>query len=504
MTPDRAVLLLRISYRKPEEEDEELQTDAERRRAEFSKGIGRQEEDGRAHAKRLGWTITKVIVEDDTSAYKRRKITLPDGSVGLRTVRPGFRHALDLLASGENDGLLADDLDRVARDPRDLEDLIDVVESRRPRIPVESVTGSLRLSNDADITMARIMCAVANKSSRDTARRVTRKHQQLAAEGKPGGGGFRGYGFTLDGREVIPDEAEVIVEIGDRILGEWSGWTDEERARIDSEVGESLNSIADALQRRGVPTATGAAWSGRSVGSIISKPAVAGLRAYKGEVIGPAVWGAIIPKERWELICLRLAMRAGTTDLTLQRWLTGVLRCQLCQHFLTGSHGNGGPRYWCDRKTGGCGKIAVKASFVEDEVERQVLDLLSRPTVLHRLQRLSTTEASDAARQELADDEEQLRELARMWARREIGFGEYTEARNIIDKRVKESRALVLASTPRVLRGLLAGDIKEGWQQLAPADRREVVLAIVPGYDVLPHDRSHGNKFNPARLVPIR
>ncbi|MFF0746570.1 recombinase family protein [Streptomyces sp. NPDC004111] len=494
---------MRISYRKPEDENEDQQTDAERRRAEFSKGIGRQEEDGRALAKRLGWTVTKVIPEDDTSAYKRRKIRLPDGSTGLRTVRPGFRAALEMLASGECDGLIADDLDRVARDPRDLEDLIDVVESRRPRIPVESVTGSLRLANDADITMARIMCAVANKSSRDTARRVARKHEQLAQEGKPGGGGFRGYGFT-DQYDVIDDEAEILQEIGARILGTWDGWTREQRAKINPEIGESNRSIAEDLRRRGVPTVTGAPWSGRTVGSVISKPSVAGLRAHKKEVIGEATWPAIIERSQWEEICIRLAARAGTTDLTLQRWLNGALRCPFCKHMLTGSHGNSGPRYWCATPRGGCGKVAIKAEPAEEEVGNQVVDLLSRPKVLQRLQRVATTDVSDEARAELAADEEQLKELARMWARREISFSEYTEARGIIEKRVKESRALVVSVAPRILRGLLAGDVRAGWERLAPTEKREVLLTIVPGYEVMPHDRSRGNRFQPDRLVPIK
>jgi site-specific DNA recombinase len=488
MTPTRAILLVRISDDK----------------AGDAAGVARQEEDGRTLADRLGWNIAEVIVENDTSAYRRRKVRLLDGTTALRTVRPGFRSALDKLTSGERDGLLAYDLDRTARDPRDLEDLIDIVESKTPRIPVQSVTGSLRLDTDGDITMARVLVAVANKSSRDTARRVARKHEALAAEGKPGGGGFRGYGYTEKGHAVVEEEAEILREIGARILGDWDGWTDVQKQRIDPEIGESLNSISDDLERRGIPTATGVAWSARSVGSVVSKASVAGLRSHKGEIVGPAVWDAIIPKDRWEQICLRLAQRAGTTDLTLQRWLSGVLRCSLCEHMLSGSHGNGGPRYWCDRKGGGCGKIAVKASFVEDEVERQVLDLLSRPKILHRLQRLATTEVPDQARQELADDEAQLKELAGMWARRQITFGEYTEARSIIEKRVKESRALIVSATPRILRGLLVDDVHTGWERMTPTDKREVVLALIPGYDVLPHDRNYGNKFNPDRLVPIK
>src|SRR3954463_5738500 len=117
MKPTRAVLLVRISDDK----------------AGDAGGVGRQEEDGRALADRLGWNIAEVVIENDTSAYKRRKVRLPDGSTALRTLRPGFRSILDKLASGECDGLLAYDLDRTARDPRDLEDLIDIVESKTPR-----------------------------------------------------------------------------------------------------------------------------------------------------------------------------------------------------------------------------------------------------------------------------------------------------------------------------------------------------------------------------------
>ncbi|MFB7936037.1 recombinase family protein [Streptomyces sp. NPDC056049] len=504
MTPQRAVLLVRISYRKPEDDDEQATDEGARRRREFSKGIGRQEEDGRALAARLGWNVVKVIPEDDTSAFKRRKIKLPDGSTALRTVRPGFRAALEGLASGEYDGLIADDLDRVARDPRDLEDLIDVVESRRPRIPVESVTGSLRLANDADITMARIMCAVANKSSRDTARRVTRKHEELAAEGKPPGGGYRGYGFSAVGHEPIEEEAKILREIAARILGDWDGWTNEERERLDPELGESLHSIAAGLQRRSVPTVTGARWTDRSVRSVISKPSVAGLREYRGEVVGKAVWDAIVPQERWEQVRARLAGRNRTVDLRLQRWLTGVLRCSQCSHMLMGWQGNNGPRYWCAKPNGGCGKIAIKASLAEGEIERQVLELLGQEGVLQRLRTVADTEVTDDVRAELAEDEAQLKVMAGMFARREITFPEYREGRSIIEKRIKESRALLTARTPRVLRRLLgAEDVAAGWSALTAVDKREIVLALIPGYVVMPHDRSAGNRFDPGRLVPV-
>jgi site-specific DNA recombinase len=223
-TPQRAVLLTRIS---------------DARNGETA-GVDDQRADLLKHAAVLGWGVGKIIEENATSAFKRRKVALPDGRKVQRVIRPGFREALDLLQSGRCDGLLALDLDRIARDPRDLEDLIDVVESRTPRIPVESVTGSLRLANDADVTMARVMVAMGNKSSRDTARRVSRARQRQAGEGRPRHGGKRPFGYEPDGLVVNPSEEAEIIKAADAIL-----------------AGVSLRQITADLRRRGVPTVTG-------------------------------------------------------------------------------------------------------------------------------------------------------------------------------------------------------------------------------------------------------
>ncbi|NUK87122.1 recombinase family protein [Streptomyces lunaelactis] len=470
MTPSRAVILVRISDDK----------------AGDAQGVGRQEEDCRSLAQRLGWTVAQVVTENDTSAYKRKRIKLPDGTSVLRTVRPRFRYVLDGLASGEFDGLIAYDLDRVARDMRDLEDLVDVVQSGYPHLPVESVSGSLRLANSSDIAMARVMTVMANKSSSDTGRRVARKHEELAAAGKPGGGGFRGYGYDVRNLEIVPEEAEIVREIAGRILDD-----------------ESLNAIAADLQAREVPTVTGAPWNSRSVKSIVTKPRVAGLRAHRGDVVGDAVWPPILDRGQWEDVCARLAGRVRNVDLTLQRWLTGVLVCSKCGRTMPGAQGNNGVRYWCATPRGGCGKIAIKAEPVEAEIERRVLEGLSGPQVLEQLRHAATTEATDDARRSLAEDEQQLKELAGMWARKQVSLAEYREARSLIEARVKDSRAFVTSRAPRVLRRLLAGDIHEGWHALTPADKREVVIALGGMWRVMPHDRSKGNKFNPARLVPI-
>ncbi len=69
-------------------------------------------DDGCDYARWIGWGIgprsSHLVIENNEagngrrslSVFKRRRITLPDGRTELRTVRPGFRRALAMLADG--------------------------------------------------------------------------------------------------------------------------------------------------------------------------------------------------------------------------------------------------------------------------------------------------------------------------------------------------------------------------------------------------------------------
>lgn len=456
-------------------------------------GVARQEADCRRLAETLGWGVGDPVIENDTSAFKRKRVRRPNGSVELRVVRPGFRRVVDMLLSGAADGLIAYDLDRTARDPRDLEDLVDAVEQGVPRIPVRSVSGSLRLDNDADVTMARVMVAVANKSSRDTQRRVARKHEDIAKAGRYGGGGRRRYGYELDGTTVRTSEAKVITEAARRIL-----------------AGESARSICADLDQRGIACVKAGTWSTTTLIGILRSARIAGLREHKGSIVGPAAWPAIIDVATRDALLAQLAANSrGRGKPALKYWCNRLLWCSKCGETLVGTWlAADRHRYWC-ASTGpyhGCGGIGIAGRQVEEEIERQVLEILDRPDVVTALAAGTAAVQTEETRRLLDLDEQSLRELAQAYGQRQITLTEWLEAREPIEQRISlYKRALSSVVSGRVRAVLAAPDRQAAWTGLQADAKREVAQVLLAsggfrGWLVAPADPSKPRRFDPSRL----
>ncbi|GLZ01711.1 recombinase family protein [Actinoplanes sp. NBRC 103695] len=315
-----------------------------------SKGLVEHERQLRERAARLHWTVGEVIIENDmrggrpqpASAYKRRKVRLPDGTTALRVIRPGFRRLIKRIRTNKSNAVLTVDLDRVVRDPRDLEDLIDVVQERRAN--VQSITGSLRFTDggdDAEITLARVMVTMANKSSRDTARRVSAARLRQALHGEFGGG-TRPFGFCLGppklpqgstsdehpcpwhggrackaGITPIASETSIVVDCTERAL-----------------QGVSFKLMAAELRRKGVPTVTGASWSAGTLREILLRPRNAGLVVYRKKIVEGVVapWKPIVPRHVFDALQLKLTHPARHTGPgPAPKWEgSGLYRCGIC------------------------------------------------------------------------------------------------------------------------------------------------------------------------------
>jgi DNA invertase Pin-like site-specific DNA recombinase len=315
-------------------------------------GVARQEKDGRALVRERNGTVAQLYRENSTSAYKRKVTTLPNGRRERRTVRPEFRRALDDLYRGRIDALAVYDLDRFVRDPRDLEDAVDVVEDTGR--PIAAVTGSIDLSTDHGITAARMLVAVKNQESRDTARRVKRMHVALADEGRPSGG-RRPYGYTGDRLRIVDEEAGVIRELaGRRLAGE--GWV----------------SLVRDLNARGIPAASGGRWTLSGIRSALLKPHVAGVRVLRGQETADGVWPAILDRATWEQLGALAQQRHPPTRRFL---LSGIARCVLCGSGLGGRDDRGVLIYRCTSPS--CGHITRRMAPLDDYVTGVALTLLA-------------------------------------------------------------------------------------------------------------------------------
>ncbi|CAM3461773.1 recombinase family protein [Stackebrandtia soli] len=455
--PQAAILYCRISDSR--DEDGESTTG----------GVDDQERRLRLHFEALlGWGVHMVLVENDTSAFKRRRIMLPGGGSGLRVVRPKFRKALGWLDDGTCDGFATVDLDRGMRDPRDLEDMIDLVEMYR--IPVKSLTGSLQLDTDAGITMARVMVAVANKSSRDTARRLRDNREARALAGQ-WGGGKRPFGFEPDGITLRPAEAELILA-GTRDL----------LAQV------SLSDQVRALEEGGVPTVGGKPWTIQSWRQILLRPRNAGLLVHRGEVIGDAPWKPIVSRELWEAGCAALAERRRPSVNNSHAYLgSGIYVCGLCgAPFGSGARGsseivNGEKRFRPGYRCSATSHMSRDAIHLDEYVENVLLARCIRADAASLLLPAAPDINAEAIKTTIATLRATMQEMSRDRALGLIERSEHLDGRAVakaeIDRLSATLRSALVDSPAAELIG--AEDVLAAWEDMPMSRRRPVVRSVM-------------------------
>lgn len=342
------------------------------------RGVDRQEADCRAYAAAHGWEVVAVFRENDTSAFKQRTITLPSGERVRRVVRPEFRAMLKHLANEQAQVMVAYDLDRAVRDPRDLEDLIDA--KVLGGFGVRSVTGSLRLDTDSDVAMARVLVAMANKSSADTARRVARAAKQQAIEGTWHGGRVPfGYRAVSGNLVIDPEAAELLREAAQRVL-----------------AGESLYRIRTDWNERGILTTHGCAWSDKTIKMVVRSPSIKGVREYRpimpdgsrsktSQMQVEAVWPAILDEDTWQQLgdvfdARKKARNFHTPGSGVAKRLypfSGLIRCSDCGRAMI----HRGGVYQCVQSVrGGCTR-SIRATEIQNLVEEAVLAAFEQITL---------------------------------------------------------------------------------------------------------------------------
>jgi DNA invertase Pin-like site-specific DNA recombinase len=441
-------------------------------------GVERQLLDCRRQAELRGWEIVEKFVDDDRSAWSGKQ-------------RPEYERCLDALRSGAIEGLLVWDLDRLHRQPRELEEFISLCEQLR-LTNVASASGDIDLTTAEGQFQARILGAVAKKESDDKSRRIRRKHEELAAAGKVSGGGSRPYGYETDKRTIRPAEAAIVRECARRFL-----------------AGESIRAIASDLNERGIPTSSGGSWAPQSLRRMLASARIAGQREHRGEVIGKAEWPGIINPTESARIRAKLADPERRTNRSARRYLlTRLLKCGLCGEYLVSRpRSDGQRRYACARGPGfsGCGHLYINA----DETEAWVLDAcfyrLDTPELAAALAGANDNPEAERWQQEIDQAQARLEELAAEYGQGKIGMPEWRLAREPIEqRRTAARRQLAKASRVTVLDGYVgnAAALRAEWDSLDLTRQHAIVAAVVDHVSVAPGRRGY-NRFDEARLRPF-
>lgn len=281
--------------------------------------IDRQREACMKILEQRGWALAKEYVDESISAYARD------------VKRPGYARLVSDYELGHFTAIVCYDLDRLTRQPRQLEDWIDASEDHG--LQLVTANGEADLSTDGGRMYARIKSSVARAESERKGARQRAAAEQRAKLGKPPLG-VRLTGYDTHGN-LIPDEAAIIKEIFARFLR-----------------GESLRGIARILTVQGTPTRKGGTrWNPSTIQGILRNPRYAGHGKYYDEVLkSVANWPAIVSPADFDLAQIRLddpARKLNRTGTDRKYLGSGLFLCGVCKESVSSFSGL---RYSC--KTG--------------------------------------------------------------------------------------------------------------------------------------------------------
>jgi site-specific DNA recombinase len=430
-------------------------------------GVGRQASDCRELALRLGLGEPDVLDQDnDVSAYSGKR-------------RRDYERLLEGLRSGRWDTLITWHVDRLCRNVRDLETLVDLVNGSN--VAVHTVKGGeIDLETPEGRLQARILGTLARYESEHRSDRVRRKMQELAENGFDRGG-QRPYGWNADGTLDLGQEA-VVAELTRRVIN-----------------GESCRSLAADLRARDIPSPRGARWSGDSVRSIVVRARNAGLieRGVRsqsgGEIVGVAKRPAIVSRDEWE------AARAILTDPGRKvspgnepkRLMSGLMTCGICGlPVRSGGTGKGRPAIY--RCVSPKNHLRRKIEQVDEVVETYVLALLERedfgaPTRL---------EVPDALRGQADVIRVKLERLVAKYANDDIGRTDYLRHRDQFRAKLADlERQEALLRVP----GPLEGITPEKWDAL-PLERKRAAVAYLVDVQLMPVPRGQHRDPSPELI----
>jgi site-specific DNA recombinase len=457
---------------------------------------------------RVGGELGQEL-SDGLSAWKR----------GVR--RPDWERLLQRVESGESDGIVVWHTDRLFRQPRDLETLIELADKG---FKIYSARGERDLSNPDDRFILRIEVAHAARSSDDTSRRIRRRFATKRSEGMAWIGGPRRFGWPGKDQtwapgpdqdeEDRPDVPMRQVEREREALREGSG---------DALKGVTLNALANRWNEQGLRTVDGNEWSGTTVKSVLRRPTNAGLVEHGGELVArmkeePIVDPDTFARLRALFATRRRGRRWGEVGVTYVG--SGIIRCGECGRKLYGQtqaedsrYPNGTRRtaYRCAKQRRGCGKVLADGRRVDAELRALTIVRLSDPRHAAAIEYARTRVADRLSKvnAEIGDCETIQEGLSARLGRREMTL-EAFDAANVplvADlKNLREERKQLEAESPEVATPTDSREaVARRWDAAEVPERRNMLMAALGRHVVQIRRASRrGAPWDPERVQLVK
>jgi site-specific DNA recombinase len=427
-------------------------------------GVRRQRKECGELAARLGLTVVDQYEDNDVSAYSRKP-------------RPEFERLIADARAGRFDTLVVWATDRLYRQPRDLERIVDQIGGLRV---VTVVGGDVDLSSADGKANARMLGVMAAHESDRKAERLKARHRQrieggrmtlsvrafgwawvdpcpggdeclhLDAEGRPRcepGQVYRPRMGTRRGLVPHPVEGPAVAQVF---------------AMVDN--GDSIRSAARWLNAHGFVGVKGAKLGAEQTRAIVVNPRNAGLVANRGRVVGESADGArLVDPDLFRRVQVRLSdpTRRTSPGRPSGTLLSGIARCGKCggpmnasTNVSRGSDRARFPTYICQREK----HLSRRRTLVDDVVVQTVAAVLDEQIDGLREYAAPVGEDDDGAA-EVDRLTARLDELDALYAADGIDLADYAFAKRSTRAKLDEIRdhAARVAGRP-ALAALLADD----------------------------------------------
>lgn len=410
-------------------------------------GVDRQLEQCRALADRLGWHIAEVYTDNDSGAsrYSRKR-------------RPDYERMLAAARAGQIAGIVALSTSRLTRRPRELEDLVDLVDEHGTEIHTAKV-GRVDLATAQGRMLARILAAADAAEAEVNSERSRDERAQRRARGLPNGG-TRPFGWQANGIDPHPTEMPALRRAVEEVIG-----------------GKPLRAVArdwSAVKGTRVQTAT--------VRRVLLSERIRG-RLPDGQ---PAVWAAVATEE--EGAALRGVLNRPAPTQNAVQLLTGWALCGVCRSPVRGG---------VNRLGVGCYECRERPHL---RLPREPRDEFVRQLVAEWLdrERLAADVDTRPLQTRLAAIAVQLEEVADMLVAGELDRAQAARATD----RLRTQRAAVEVQLAEVAARAAAPATGAAFLSLDTAAQRSV-LALLPWRVVMVSPGRGSRSFDPESVLVI-